>query len=89
MELIITIIVGAITGWIASIIMKTDKDQGFFLDVMLGIAGSLLGQWFFSKFSIPFFNSGGLIDTFIIGIIGACTILFILKLFNSNNEKKS
>ncbi len=83
MGFIITIIVGAITGWIASIIMKTDKEQGFFLDIILGIAGALFGQWLFAKFSIPFFNSGSHVDNFIIAIIGACILLLILRLFNS------
>ncbi|MGD9945314.1 MAG: GlsB/YeaQ/YmgE family stress response membrane protein, partial [Burkholderiaceae bacterium] len=48
MNLIIWLIVGGIIGWIASLIMRTDAQQGIFLNVIVGIIGALLGGWLLS-----------------------------------------
>jgi uncharacterized membrane protein YeaQ/YmgE (transglycosylase-associated protein family) len=45
MNLIIWIVVGGIIGWIASIIMRTDAQQGVLMNIVIGIAGALLGGW--------------------------------------------
>lgn len=43
MELLVTVILGAFIGWIASIIMKTDAEQGMLLNVVVGVVGAFLG----------------------------------------------
>jgi uncharacterized membrane protein YeaQ/YmgE (transglycosylase-associated protein family) len=48
MGFIIWLIVGGIVGWLASIIMKTDAQQGIFLNVIVGIIGAALGGWLIS-----------------------------------------
>ena len=48
MNLIIWLVVGGVIGWLASIMMKTDGQQGVFLNVVVGIIGSMLGGWFIS-----------------------------------------
>ena len=45
MNLIIWLIVGGLIGWVASIIMKTDSQQGPFLNIIVGIVGAALGGW--------------------------------------------
>jgi uncharacterized membrane protein YeaQ/YmgE (transglycosylase-associated protein family) len=45
MNFIIWLIVGGVIGWIASMIMKTDAQQGMILNVVVGIVGSMLGGW--------------------------------------------
>lgn len=45
MNIIIWLIVGGIIGWIASMIMRTDAQQGMILNVVVGIVGSVLGGW--------------------------------------------
>jgi uncharacterized membrane protein YeaQ/YmgE (transglycosylase-associated protein family) len=48
MNLIIWLIVGGIIGWLASLIMKTDAQQGVILNIVVGIVGALLGGWLLS-----------------------------------------
>ena len=48
MNLIIWLVVGGLIGWVASLIMKTDAQQGVILNVVVGIVGALLGGWFLS-----------------------------------------
>ncbi len=48
MNLIIWLVVGGLIGWVASLVMKTDAQQGIVLNVVVGIAGALLGGWLLS-----------------------------------------
>ena len=48
MNLIIWLIVGGVIGWLASIMMKTDGQQGIFLNIVVGIIGAMLGGWVLS-----------------------------------------
>src|SRR3546814_15641697 len=59
MGLIITLIVGGIIGWLASIVMRTDAQQGIILNVVVGIVGAFLGSFLGS-----FFGMGASLDTF-------------------------
>ena len=48
MNFIIWLVVGGLIGWVASLVMKTDAQQGLFLNVIVGIVGAVLGGWFIS-----------------------------------------
>ena len=48
MNLIIWLIVGGVIGWLASLIMRTDAQQGLMLNIVVGIVGALLGGWLLS-----------------------------------------
>ncbi|HEV6968810.1 GlsB/YeaQ/YmgE family stress response membrane protein [Roseateles sp.] len=45
MNLIVWLIVGGLIGWLASLVMKTDAQQGVVLNVVVGIVGALIGGW--------------------------------------------
>jgi uncharacterized membrane protein YeaQ/YmgE (transglycosylase-associated protein family) len=44
------LIVGAIAGWLAGKVMGTSRQQGLLLDIVVGIAGALIGGFLFSQF---------------------------------------
>lgn len=48
MGIIIWIVFGALVGWVASLIMKTDSQQGVVLNVVIGVVGAMLGGWIMS-----------------------------------------
>ncbi|MBQ1765206.1 MAG: GlsB/YeaQ/YmgE family stress response membrane protein [Aquincola sp.] len=48
MNLIIWLVVGGLIGWVASMIMRTDAQQGVILNVVVGIVGAMLGGWLLS-----------------------------------------
>lgn len=80
---IITIIVGGIIGWLASLIMGTDYEQGPLWNIIIGIIGSLLGKWIFSD--LLGIGRASVAGTFSIwgviwGIIGAVILIAILRL---------
>jgi uncharacterized membrane protein YeaQ/YmgE (transglycosylase-associated protein family) len=78
MGILLWIIFGALVGWIASIIMKTDAEQGPFLNIVVGIIGAVLGGWimnFFGHSGTTGFN----IYSFVVALIGAIVLIAIVK----------
>jgi uncharacterized membrane protein YeaQ/YmgE (transglycosylase-associated protein family) len=80
MGLIITLIVGGIIGWLASIVMRTDAQQGIILNVVVGVIGAFLGGFLGSFFgmgaTLSSFDPIGLLWAF----IGAVVLLAIVNL---------
>ena len=83
MNLIIALIIGGIIGWLASIVMRTDAQQGIILNVVVGIVGSLLGSFLLGRFfgGGDILNSPLNIGTLISALIGAIILLAIINLF--------
>jgi uncharacterized membrane protein YeaQ/YmgE (transglycosylase-associated protein family) len=83
MNIIIWLIVGGIVGWLASLIMRTDAQQGILLNVIVGIVGAFLGGWLGNMLGIggANINEGFSITGFIISLIGAVVLLAIVNLF--------
>ncbi len=76
MGLLLGIIFGAIVGWLASVIMKTNASQGTLMDIFLGILGSMIGGLVMGFFGYPGVTGFNLYS-FLVGIIGACIIISI------------
>lgn len=77
MGIIIWLIVGGIVGWLASLIMKRDGQQGILLNIVVGIVGALLAGWIFGGG----INEAITLRTFLFSIIGAVILLAIVNLF--------
>lgn len=80
MSIIGWIVIGGIAGWFASMVMGTNRRQGCFMDIVIGIVGGLLGGLVFSMFGgagVTGFNLWSLFVAF----IGAVILLFIVGLF--------
>jgi len=82
---IIWIIVGALIGWVASIIMKTNDRQGLIADIIVGIVGAFVGGYFLSPlFNVGTINEGDFsIPALLVSLGGAVILLAISKLFRN------
>ncbi len=80
MNFIIWIIVGALAGWIASKIMKTDEQMGALANIVVGIIGALLGGWMLSLLGIQVADGEFSLPSILSAILGAVVLLAILKL---------
>jgi uncharacterized membrane protein YeaQ/YmgE (transglycosylase-associated protein family) len=76
MNWIISIIIGGIIGWLASIIMKTDAQMGLIANILVGIVGSALGYWLAGVLGI---GTGNAVIGFLVGVAGAVLLVFILS----------
>ena len=80
MDFIIAIIMGGVIGWLASIVMRTDAQQGILLNIVVGVAGAFLGRFLANMFgmgaSLASFDTIGLLWAF----AGALVLLAIVNL---------
>lgn len=81
MDFIIWIALGALTGYVASVVMKTSKQQSLLMDIVVGIVGSFVGGFIVSLIpGIP--NANGLsIYSFIVAVLGAMLVLYLKRRF--------
>ncbi len=78
MGIILWIIFGALVGWIASLIMRTDAQQGAFLNIVVGIVGAVLGGWimsFIGRSGVTGFN----LYSFVVALLGAIVLIAIVR----------
>jgi uncharacterized membrane protein YeaQ/YmgE (transglycosylase-associated protein family) len=82
MNFIIWIVIGGLIGWAASIVMKTDAQQGMVLNVVVGIVGALVGGWLLS----PLFGTGTInqndfsLASLVVSLLGAIILLAVVNL---------
>ena len=78
MGIIMWLIVGGIIGWLASMIMRTDAQQGILLNIVVGVVGAFIGGMIFSGGSIN--NAGLSLHSFLVSLVGAVILLAIVNL---------
>ena len=88
MGIIIWLIVGGVVGWLASIIMRTDAQQGIILNVIVGIIGAMLAGFVISPLlGIGTINQGVSVATFLVSLGGAVILLAIVNLFRRGRAR--
>lgn len=75
--IIIWLIVGGIVGWLASLVMRTDAQQGILLNIVVGIVGAFIGGLIFNRGDI---NEGVTLTSFLVSLVGAVILLAIVNL---------
>ena len=86
---ILIIIVGGILGWLASIIMRTDAQQGVLLNIVVGIIGAILGGLILA----PFIGGGSItsgdfsISSLLVSLLGAVVLLAIVNMFRRGRPR--
>ena len=89
MNFIIWLVVGGLIGWVASMIMRTDGQQGIFLNIIVGIVGAMLGGWLISPLvGVPTINQGSLsVGALAVSLLGAVILLAIVNLFRRGTAR--
>lgn len=88
-NLIVWLVVGGVIGWLASIVMKTDAQQGIVLNVIVGIVGATLGGWFLA----PLLGTGTInqdnlsISSLVVSLLGAIILLAIVNLIRRGTAR--
>jgi uncharacterized membrane protein YeaQ/YmgE (transglycosylase-associated protein family) len=82
---IIWIIAGALIGWVASLIMRTNNRQGLIADIIVGIVGAFVGGYFLSPlFNVSTINESNFsIPALLVSLGGAVILLAIFKIFRN------
>jgi len=78
MGIIAWIILGGLAGWIASMIMRTNAEQGIFMNIIVGIIGALIGG-----FIVQLLGGSGVsgfnLSSLIVAVVGAVVFLAIVR----------
>ena len=86
---IVWLVVGGLIGWVASMIMRTDAQQGVFLNIVVGIVGAMLGGWFISPMvGLPTINQDVFsLGSLLVSLVGAVILLAIVNLFRRGTAR--
>ncbi len=89
MNFIIWLIAGGFIGWLASIMMKTNDQQGIFLNVVVGIAGAMVGGWFISPLvGVGTINQNNFsLPALLVSLAGAAILLAIVNLLRRGTAR--
>ena len=81
MNIIIYLIAGAVVGYVASLIMKTNSRQGPLLDIVVGLVGALLAGYIISPLlGVGTINDAITIPTLLVSLVGAVILLWVYKM---------
>jgi uncharacterized membrane protein YeaQ/YmgE (transglycosylase-associated protein family) len=88
MNFILLLVVGGVLGWLASIIMKTNDQQGMILNIVVGVVGALLAGYFLAPlFGTGTINSGDFsISSLLVSLVGAVVLLAIVSMFRRGRQ---
>jgi uncharacterized membrane protein YeaQ/YmgE (transglycosylase-associated protein family) len=79
------LIVGAVAGWLASMVMSTDRQQGLLMDIVIGILGAMLGGFLFNQFGAAGVTGFNIWSIFV-AFIGAVALLAVVRLLNGRRR---
>ena len=89
MNFIIWLVVGGLIGWLASMLMKTNDQQGIILNVVVGIVGALLAGWFISPLvGVGTINQDNFsLPAVLVSLVGAAILLGVVNLFRRGSVR--
>jgi uncharacterized membrane protein YeaQ/YmgE (transglycosylase-associated protein family) len=89
MEIIIWLIIGGVIGWLASIAMRTDGQQGVLLNIVVGIVGAILSGWLLTPMlGSSTINQGNFsLPGLIVSFLGAVVLLAIVNLVRRGSTR--
>jgi len=79
-NILVWIIIGAIAGWLASIVMKTNASQGLLTDIIVGIVGGLIGGFVLGLIGVGGEVTGLNLTSLLVAFIGAVILLALLRM---------
>jgi uncharacterized membrane protein YeaQ/YmgE (transglycosylase-associated protein family) len=77
MNLVVTLIIGGIIGWLASLVMKTNAQMGVIANIVVGIVGSSIGFWLAGALGLA---ASGSVGAYLIAVAGAAVLIGLLKM---------
>lgn len=79
-DILVWIIVGAIAGWLASLVMKTNRRQGLLEDIIVGIIGGFIGGFVLNLLNVGGGVSGFNVVSILTAFIGSIILLGLLRM---------
>jgi uncharacterized membrane protein YeaQ/YmgE (transglycosylase-associated protein family) len=89
MNIIILLIVGGVLGWLASLVMRTDGQQGIILNIVVGIVGAILAGFIITPLigGVPITSGSLSLQSLLVSFLGAVVLLAIVNLFRRGSVR--
>ena len=89
MTILMIIIVGGIIGWLASLVMRTDGQQGLLLNIVVGIVGAVLGGFLISPVlgARPITDGAFSLEALVVSFLGAVVLLAVINLLRRGSVR--
>ena len=89
MNFILWLIAGAVVGWLASVIMRTNGQQGLVLDIVVGVVGAFLAGYFLTPFfGVSTINQNNFsLPALLVSLLGAVILLFVVRLLRQGSRR--
>ncbi len=86
---IVWLVIGGLIGWVASMIMRTDGQQGMLLNIIVGIVGAALGGWLISPLlGVGTINQGTFsFGALAVSLLGAIILLAVVNLVRRGSAR--
>jgi uncharacterized membrane protein YeaQ/YmgE (transglycosylase-associated protein family) len=81
-SLIIWLVIGAVAGWLAGVVVVTAFGFGLIGNIVVGIVGSFIAGWLLPKIGVKSIVKNAIVDQIIFAFIGAVILLVILGLLS-------
>ena len=78
--LVVWVVIGAIAGWLASIVMRTNGRQGLLQDIVVGVIGGIIGGFLFNALGVAGSVSGFNLTSIVVAFVGAIVLLVLVRL---------
>jgi uncharacterized membrane protein YeaQ/YmgE (transglycosylase-associated protein family) len=80
--LLIWVVVGAVAGWLASLVMGTNRSQGLLADIIIGIFGGVIGGFLLNSLGVGGSVTGINLGSVLVAFVGAMVLIFLMRLFS-------
>lgn len=89
MNIIILLVVGGVLGWLASLVMRTDGQQGIILNIVVGIVGAILAGFIITPLigGSPITSGSLSLQSLLVSFLGAVVLLAIVNLFRRGSVR--
>jgi uncharacterized membrane protein YeaQ/YmgE (transglycosylase-associated protein family) len=85
MGILIAVIIGAVAGWLAGLIMKSNTG-GVLFNIILGIVGSFVGHWLFKKLNVS--TESTILGELITATVGAVILILIARILFGGKKRR-
>lgn len=88
MGLLLTLLLGGLAGWLASLVMNRDAEQGVLLNIVVGVVGAFLANLLLAPLlGVPAVLDQVTVWGFVMAVLGAVVLLAIVNLFTRNRVR--
>ena len=86
-SLLITLLVGAVAGWLAGLILR-GSGYGIIGDIVVGLLGALIGTWLFGAANLSLHLGSAIVERILVAVVGALVLMLVVGLLRPRSFRE-